>query len=311
LKMLLKRITFIVNPNSANGATGRQWPKIRLKAKDRLGSFEVLVTTGPGDATRLTRQAVLSGVDIVICVGGDGTLNEVINGLMNEKGSLESEVLLAYIPRGTGCDLAKSLPVPLNLERALDNILSCRNRPIDLGKLTCRDLRGLESYRYFHNVLSLGLGGEVDARVNRTSKVFGGFLSFMWATLISILRFDKKRVHLRVDDLFDEEVTVWNVAVANGQYHGGGMWVAPGAAINDGLFQVTIIGDLSMPAVFWNLPRLYNGRIYEHQKIIKLIGRRVMASSAQVVLLDMDGEQPGRLPVVIEMVPSALSIICD
>ncbi|OPX37927.1 MAG: hypothetical protein B1H12_03700 [Desulfobacteraceae bacterium 4484_190.2] len=92
--MLLKRITFVVNPNSANGATGRQWPKIRLRAKDRLGSFKTFVTNGPGDATRITRQAVLSGVDIVVCVGGDGTLNEVINGLMNENGSLESEILL-------------------------------------------------------------------------------------------------------------------------------------------------------------------------------------------------------------------------
>ena len=264
--MLLKRITFIVNPNSANGATGRQWPKIRLKAKDRLGAFEVLVTTGPGDATRLTLQAVLSGVDIVVCVGGDGTLNEVVNGLTNEKGSLESEVLLGYIPRGTGCDLAKSLPVPLNLERALDNILNCRNRKIDLGKLTCRDHRGLESHRYFHNVLSLGLGGEVDARVNRTSKVFGGFLSFMWATLISILRFEKKRVHLRVDDFFDEEVTIWNVAVANGQYHGGGMWIAPGAAINDGLFQVTIIGDLSMPVCSGIYPGYTMGKYMSKKK---------------------------------------------
>ena len=309
--MPLKQITFIVNPNSANGATGRQWPTIGLKAKDRLGLFETLVTTGPGDATRLTRQAVLSGAEIVVCVGGDGTLNEVINGLMNQKGSIESKVLLGYIPRGTGCDLAKSIPIPLNLDRALDNILSHRNRKIDLGKLTYRDNRGRESYRYFHNVLSFGLGGEVDARVNRTSKLFGGFLSFIWATLISILSFDRKQVQLCVDNFFDEEVTVWNVAVANGQYHGGGMRVAPGAEINDGLFQVTVIGDLSIPEVFWNLPRLYNGKIYEQKKITKLIGRRVVASSTQVVLLDMDGEQPGRLPVVIEMVPSALSIICD
>ena len=309
--MPLKQITFIVNPNSANGATGRQWPTIGLKAKDRLGLFETLVTTGPGDATRLTRQAVLSGAEIVVCVGGDGTLNEVINGLMNQKGSIESKVLLGYIPRGTGCDLAKSIPVPLNLDRALDNIVSHRNRKIDLGKLTYRDHRGRESYRYFHNVLSFGLGGEVDARVNRTSKLFGGFLSFIWATLISILRFDKKQIQLCVDNFFDEEVTVWNVAVANGQYHGGGMRVAPGAEINDGLFQVTVIGDLSIPEVFWNLPRLYNGKIYEQKKITKLIGRRVVASSTQVVLLDMDGEQPGRLPVAIEMVPSALSIICD
>jgi YegS/Rv2252/BmrU family lipid kinase len=309
--MPLKQITFIVNPNSANGATGRQWPTIGLKAKHRLGLFETLVTTGPGDATRLTRQAVLSGAEIVVCVGGDGTLNEVINGLMNQKGSIESKVLLGYIPRGTGCDLAKSIPVPLNLDRALDNIVSHRNRKIDLGKLTYRDHRGRESYRYFHNVLSFGLGGEVDARVNRTSKLFGGFLSFIWATLISILRFDKKQIQLCVDNFFDEEVTVWNVAVANGQYHGGGMRVAPGAEINDGLFQVTVIGDLSIPEVFWNLPRLYNGKIYEQKKITKLIGRRVVASSTQVVLLDMDGEQPGRLPVAIEMVPSALSIICD
>jgi YegS/Rv2252/BmrU family lipid kinase len=309
--MPLKRITFIVNPNSANGATGRQLPIIGLKARDRLGLFETLVTTGPGDAIRLTRQAVLSGSEIVVCVGGDGTFNEVINGLMNEKGSLESNVLLGYIPRGTGCDLAKSIPVPLNLDRALDNIVSLRSRKIDLGRIRYRDHRGLESYRYFHNVLSFGLGGEVDARVNRTSKIFGGFLSFIWATLISILCFDKKQVQLRVDDAFDEEVTVWNVAVANGQYHGGGMRVAPGAKINDGLFQVTVIGDLSIPEVFWNLPRLYNGKIYEQKKITKLIGRRVVASSTQVVLLDMDGEQPGRLPAVIEMVPSVLSIICD
>jgi YegS/Rv2252/BmrU family lipid kinase len=247
----------------------------------------------------------------VVCVGGDGTFNEVINGLMDEKGSIESRVSLGYIPRGTGCDLAKSIPVPLNLDRALDTIVSRRNRKIDLGKVTYRDHRGRESHRYFHNVLSFGLGGEVDARVNSTSKIFGGFLSFIRATLISILRYEKKQVQLRVDDFFDEKVTIWNVAVANGQYHGGGMRVAPGAEINDGLFQVTVIGDLSIPEVFWNLPRLYNGKIYEQKKIKKLIGRRVVASSTQVVLLDMDGEQPGRLPVVIEMVPSVLSIICD
>jgi diacylglycerol kinase (ATP) len=309
--MVSKKITFIVNPNSANGATGRQWPPMRSKTRDRLGPFDELMTNGPGHATLLARQTVRSGVDIVVCVGGDGTLNEVINGLMNEKSSLESEVLLGFIPSGTGCDLARSLPISLDLDRALDNILSFRNRQIDLGKLTYQDHEGLTSCRYFHNVVSLGLGGEVDDRVNRTSKAFGGFISFIWATLISILYFHKKQIQLRVDDNFDDEVTCWNVAVANGQYHGGGMWVAPGAAINDGLFQVTVVGDLSVIEVFWNLPKLYNGKIYEHEKIMKLVGSRVVASSSQTVLLDMDGEQPGRLPVVIEVVPSALRIICD
>lgn len=299
-----------MNPNSANGATGKEWPEIRTMAGDRLGPFETVITTGTGDATRLAREAVLSGADIVVCVGGDGTLNEVINGIMNERGLPERDVLLGLIPRGTGCDFIRSVPIPKDPFKALENISACRSRRIDLGRLIFRDHYGRSSSRYFHNVLSFGLGGEVDERVNRTTKIFGGFVSFIWGTLVSILLYETKRIRLKADDYFDQEVTTWNVAVANGQYHGGGMYVAPGASVEDGLFQVTVIGGLSKPAVFWNLPKLYNGKIYEHKKIRKLVGRRIEASSDQRVLLDMDGEQPGQLPVTIEVVPSAISIIC-
>jgi len=266
---------------------------------------------GPDHATILAREAVLSGAEVVVCVGGDGTLNEVLNGLFNEKGLIKPEVLLGYIPRGTGCDFVRSISIPKDLNRGLANILDRQNVSIDVGRLTYRDHKGRASCRYFHNLVSFGLGGEVDERVNRTSKVFGGFVSFIWATIVSILLYDKKSILLRVDDEFHEEVTGWNVAVANGQYHGGGMWVAPGANLSDGLFQVTVIGDLRLAEVFWNLPRLYNGKIYEHPKIRRLTGRRIEASSFQRVLLDMDGEQPGRLPAVIEIVPSAIRIICD
>lgn len=306
-----KKITFIVNPNSSNGATGRQWPRIRAKARERLGQFKTLITIGRGDATLLARRAILSGAEIIVCVGGDGTFNEIINGVVNEEGLIEQGVLLGFIPRGTGCDLARSIPVQRDLDRALDNILTRRIRWIDLGKLKHRDDNGHESYRYFHNVMSFGLGGEVDERVNRTTKVFGGFMSFVLATLISILSFKRKRIRLSVDNCFDEEVRIWNVAVANGQYHGGGMWVAPGAVLNDGLFHVTVIGDMNLAEVLWNLRNLYNGRVYGLEKVVKLTGRRIKASSSQTVLMDVDGEQVGRLPVEIEIVPSAIPIICD
>ena len=309
--MVAKKIALIVNPNSANGATGKEWPRIEARARERLGSFETHITTGPGHATRLARQVALSGVDIVVCVGGDGTLNEVINGIMDEDRPLGPDIMVGFIPRGTGCDFVRSISIPKDLDRALDNILSLRSCCIDLGKLTYQDHEGETSVRYFHNVASFGLGGEVDERVNRTTKVFGGFLSFIWATLIGILLYEKKSVHLRVDDHFDEEVTTWNIAVANGQYHGGGMWVAPGANLSDGLFQLTVIGDMNIAGVFWNLPKLYNGTIYEHKKITKLTGRHITASSMQSVLIDMDGEQPGQLPVAVEIVPSAIRIICD
>ena len=191
----------------------------------------------------------------------------------------------------------------------IDNFF--RHRRIDLGRLIYRDHAGRALSRYFHNVVSFGLGGEVDARVNRSTKACGGFVSFVWATLVSLVRYQRKCIHLRVDDHFDREVRVWNVAVANGGYHGGGMHVAPGADPEDGLFQVTVIGDLSLAQVVANLPRLYNGRIYGHEKIWRVTGKRITASAAQPVLLDMDGEQPGRLPVIIEMVPAALSLICN
>lgn len=306
-----EKVCFIVNPNSSNGSTGREWPDIRQRAGELLGPFESSLTTGPEHATQLAREAVRSGFDIVICVGGDGTFNEIINGLMDPDGPPDREVHLGFIPRGTGCDFARSIPVPHDLDKALANILAGSVRCIDLGRLTYLDHEGRSASRYFHNVLSFGLGGEVDDRVNRTTKVFGGFVSFIWATLISILRYDKKLIHLSVDDCFDEDVTAWNVAVANGQYHGGGMWVAPGAAMDDGIFQVTVVGDLHTVDVFWSLPMLYNGKIYEHEKIIKLTGKRIVARASQRVLLDMDGEQPGQLPAVIEMAPSAINIICS
>jgi len=303
------KIAFIVNPRAAAGSAGRSWPQIEALARDRLGLFQVFFTAGPGDATRLTREALSQGVETIVCVGGDGTLNEVVNGLMGKDGPIRRETALGFIPRSTGCDLIKTVPIHRKLDRAMDIIKNAHTRILDLGRIRYQDRRKRHSYRYFHNVASFGLGGEVDERVNRTTKALGGFLSFIGATLVSLLKYDKKKIHLKVDDVFDGEVNVWNIAVANGQYHGGGMLVAPGAQVDDGLFHVTVIGDLTLPQVFLNLPKLYNGKIYQVAKVSSFVGKRVEASSDQKVLLDVDGEQIGTLPVVIEIVPRAVSLI--
>jgi diacylglycerol kinase (ATP) len=305
-----KKIAFIVNPHAAAGSAAKSWPQIAALARDRLGAFQVFFTAGPGDATRLTREALSQGVETIVCVGGDGTLNEVVNGLMGEDGPIRPNVAVGFIARSTGCDLIKTVSIDRRLDRAMDIIKDGHTRIIDLGRIRYQDRRDNSSYhRYFHNIASFGLGGEVDERVNRTTKALGGFLSFIGATLVSLLKYDKKKIHLKVDDAFDGEVNAWNIAVANGQYHGGGMLVAPGAQVDDGLFQVTVIGDLTLPEVFLNLPKLYNGKIYEVAKVRSFVGKRVEASSDQKVLLDVDGEQIGTLPVVIEIVPRAISLI--
>jgi YegS/Rv2252/BmrU family lipid kinase len=306
-----KRIAFIVNPNAAMGATGKRWPHIESLAKDRLGPFEAHLTTGQGDAIDLARKALFEGAEQIVCVGGDGTLNEVVNGFMGEDGPIRPGAALAYIPRGTGCDFIKTVPIPKDLDRAMDLILESHARPIDLGQLRYRDHRGEPALRYFHNITSFGLGGEVDERVNRTTKAFGGFVSFIWATLISILIYDKKRIRLKMDNGLQQTFSSWNVVVANGQYQGGGMWVAPDARVDDGTFHVTVIGDLSLPEVFWHLPKLYNGKLLEVGKVSAFEAKKVEADSDQQVLLDVDGEPLGALPVVIEIVPNALPLVMD
>ncbi len=306
-----QKISFIVNPHSAMGSTGREWGQISAIAKDRLGLFQSYLTTGPGDATRLTRRALFEGAKVVVCVGGDGTLNEVVNGFMAEEGPLHSDAKLGFIPRGTGLDLIKSLPIPKDPRKIFDLITHSRTRRMDLGRIRFMNPNGQSFYRYFHNITSFGLGGEVVERVNRSTKAFGGFFSFIWATLVSIFIYNKKEIHLKVDDHFDKAVTVWNVAVANGQYHGGGMWIAPEASLDDGHFHVTVVGDLSLIGVFRNLPNLYNGKVLQVKKVFSLVGKRVEAYSKDKVLLDVDGEESGRLPVTIEMVPDALSIFAE
>ena len=307
--MGFKSIVFIVNPNAGNGSTGSKWPRIKSLARDRLGPFEHFMTEGPGDASRLASKAVSRGAELLACVGGDGTLNEVVNGVMEHGDAIRSNLAIGFIPDGTGCDFVRTVSIPRNIKKAIDVIASNHFSPIDIGRLSFHDHTGRNSCRYFHNITSFGLGGEVDQRVNRTTKAFGPFLSFIWATLISIFLYGKKTIKLKIDDAVEEEFVIWNVAVANGQYHGGGMCVAPDALVDDSLFHLTVIGDLSIPEIFYNLPKLYSGKIKTIPEVSTHTGKKVTATSDQTVLLDVDGEQPGTLPVTIDIIPGALNII--
>jgi diacylglycerol kinase (ATP) len=305
----LSKIVFIVNPHAGNGSTGSAWPFIESLAKDRIGPFESYMTTGPGDAMTLAKNAIAEKVRLLVGVGGDGTLNEVVNGVMAAEEAIRQDVILGFIPNGTGCDFVRTVSIPQDSEQAVELIASGPVRSIDLGLLDFKDHTGRDRCRYFHNIASFGLGGHVARRVNRTTKTLGPFISFMWATLISILLCGKKRIQISIDDDFKKEMVVWNLAVANGQYHGGGMRVAPNASICDGFLDITIIGDLTIPEVFLNLSKLYNGRICDIDKVITLTGKKAAATSDDRVYIEADGEQPGLLPANVNIVPGALKII--
>jgi diacylglycerol kinase (ATP) len=304
-----KKTVFIVNPHAGNGSTGKEWPRIGNMARNLLGPFETCLTDGPGDATWITREHLFKGVDRVICVGGDGTLNEVVNGFLDENTPFRKDAVLGFLPNGTGCDFCRTIPIPAGLEASLDTIREDHIHTIDVGHIRYRDHQGNTCNRYFHNIASFGLGGEVVDRVNRTSKACGPFLTFIWGTLVSLFVYGKKRVSIRVDEGEEQAVDVLNIAIANGRYHGGGMLVAPDAVTDDGLFHVTVIGAMPLPLVFWHLPKLYLGGIERIREVSMQTGKRVIASSEQRVLLDIDGEQPGTLPAELSIVPGAIRMI--
>ena len=304
----------IVNPAAGNGATGRNWPDIRARARQRLGSFATHITNRVGDAQAAAQQAVADGIKLVVAVGGDGTFNEVVNGCLSggdlqRLQQIRDGFALGFIPDGTGCDIAKTLRIPKSTAGAIEIIANGRPCAVDMGRLRYQGHDGRCKERFFHNVVSFGVGGEVVQQVSGTVKTFGPFAAFLIATLKTLVRYRPKRVTLTIDDRFLGNGWVWNVAIANGRYHGGGMLVAPEADMADGWFDVTLIGRLTLLDVALNLHRLYNGNLHSVKQVHHFRGRSIRSESPHPVLIEMDGEQPGTLPVQIDLLPGVLNIM--
>jgi diacylglycerol kinase family enzyme len=184
-----------------------------------------------------------------------------------------------------------------------------QTKKIDVGRMEMTDHQGRTVVRYFLNIASFGIGGDVDARVNRSSKALGGFVSFAWASLSAMLMFQNKKVRIVLDDKYDlGERTIFNVAVANGQFFGGGMHIAPMANLCDGIFDVIVLGDFKRRETLVQMPKIYKAQHMGHPKVEHYRAKKVVATSDETVLLDVDGEQPGKLPTVFTVCPDALKL---
>ncbi len=302
------RTKVIVNPHSANRSTRRQWPGIAEEIRRNIGEFDWEFTPGPNTAPELTKRALKEGYEMIVGVGGDGTNNEIINGFFEAEQAINPEAVYGMICRGTGSDLIKTLGIPRDPGTAARLLAGRETRRIDLGRLSFRDHQGREARRYFINIASFGIGGEVDDRVNRTTKVFGGRLSFLYGSIRAYFSYKNKAVSIEIDGSSLGARKVFNVAVANGQYFGGGMRVAPRAQVDDGLFDLVIMGDLSFLESARMGRMIYKGNHIDLPRIESFRGKRLSATSEQRVLLDVDGEQPGMLPASLEIIPGAIRV---
>lgn len=302
------KTTIIVNPASASGQTSVRWPVLQSLLEQESFAFDVAPTTGPGSATDLARKAIHEGYEMVVAVGGDGTINEVANGFFEDGKPINPEAVLGILCVGTGGDFIKTLQIPREPGSAVKRILGKATKAIDIGKCTFIDHFGNQVSRLFVNIADIGVGGETVERINRQARKHTGKVAYFANTLVSLLQYRNKRMRICIDDHFDQEKVVSLLAVANGQFFGGGMRIAPKAKADDRLFDVVIVGDIGTATFLANLRKLYAGTILTHPQVELYRGAHVTVSSPERALLDLDGEQPGVAPVEFTLIPSALKV---
>jgi diacylglycerol kinase (ATP) len=255
--------------------------------------------------TDLTARAVAEGARLIVAVGGDGTVYEAVNGLLREGPS--SDVELAIVPRGTGTDFVRTFAIPTGLEAALAVARDGKTRTIDAGRASYVAWDGTPVESFFSNFGGAGISGAIARRANSSSKAMGGRISFIWATLAVFAGWKSAHVTVRAGEE-ERSGPMFEVLATIGEYAAGGMWVTPGAAPDDGLFDVLLIGDVTKADFARTFPKIYRGRHVAHPKIDVLRGARVTIESAEPLPVALDGEQPGTTPVTFEIVPGALRL---
>jgi diacylglycerol kinase (ATP) len=297
----------IANPAAGGGKLGRSWPHLQAAIVKGLGPVEARLTTGIGDAVGLTRRALADGAERIVVVGGDGTLNEVVNGFFTPEGApLGRDVVLAVVPAGTGGDFGRSIGVEgISIEQ---DLALATVRPMDVGRVEVTGSTG-PVVRYFANIASFGSSGLVVDKVNRSSKRLGAKASYLISAVSAMLEYRNCRVRLTLDGK-PMEARVNIVAVANARYFGGAMKVAPGAYLDDGIFDVVVVGDIGLPTFLAVSRKLYHGRHTEHPKVSVYQAREVVVELLDgAAMVETDGESPGAIPARFTILPRAIKVL--
>jgi diacylglycerol kinase (ATP) len=295
---------FLVNPASANGATGRRWAELERRAATLGLEGDTQLSERPGHLSELAAEAVARGVTSLVVVGGDGTVHEVVNGVVGA--GMGDRVELGMIPLGTGRDFARSLRIPRRFEDAVEVARGGRVRTVDVGRATYTSAAG-EARAHFANFAGAGISGGIAARANRTSKALGGKISFFWATLAVFSRWQPSEMTVTIDGV-ERQARLLEALAMNGDYTAGGMWVAPEASLEDGAFDVVLIGDFSKAEFTTTFPKIYRGRHVSHAKVEIIRARELAVDAPEPLPIVLDGEQPGTTPVRFELIPAALRV---
>jgi YegS/Rv2252/BmrU family lipid kinase len=299
----------VVNPNAGRKRGLKDWDKISALLKAYDLDFKPVFTECPGHATEIvTEQVERVGYRKIVVVGGDGTMNEVVNGIFGQKRFRTTDISLGMITVGTGNDWGRMFGIPADYEEAVRILAENRTFIQDAGVVRyCNE--NVPGNRFFVNIAGMGFDAEVTRKANRLKeKGKGGLLVYLANVFTSLIHYRPIHAEINVDG-FNMANKFFNIHVGIGRYNGGGMIPSPHAIPDDGLFDLTVIRKLSRANVIINLKRLYNGTIHKHPKVDCYTGKVIRVESSHLIRLETDGETLGHTPIEFSIIPKSVKVL--
>lgn len=299
----------IANPRAGSGRLARRWAADILPLlKSKLPRFDYAFTSGRGDATRLARKALREGAGTVVAMGGDGTLNEVVNGFFENGAAINPNAALGLIPFGSGGDFTRTTGIPRDYRKAIDALAGAKPHPIDVGRVSFAD--GGIPPRYFINIASAGVVADIMLKVNPLPRVLPALWRYLYGTVTGFMAHKNVRVRIAFDGGTAKEFTLTALVVGNGGYFGRGMRPAPNAELDDGLLDVVVLKDARLMKFLRILPRLYRGDVPESSAIHETRRCRTVTverlGKNDPLWVETDGENHGSGDATFMILPSAL-----
>lgn len=294
----MKKISFVINGLLKN-INSRTKEIELLLAKDFNISYHI--SQKSADSISLSRKCIEEGTDYIIGIGGDGTLNEVINGIMLAEKSKRKNVKVGLLPTGSGNDFAKSMNLDDHVSTLRNLIEKDQSVYIDIGRIECKDNQGNDTVRYFNNIADVGLGGEVVVKVNKSSKMFSPTFRYLKSSVEAFFTYRKKRVRF-TSSHFSWEGAVLILCLANANYFGSGLGIAPHARVDDGKMAIVIAGEISLFDYLRNLSRIRNKELINHPGILyQEVESCTIEPVEDNLMIETDGEIAGKLPLKLSV----------
>ncbi|HUU06182.1 MAG TPA: diacylglycerol kinase family protein [Patescibacteria group bacterium] len=305
----MNKVHVIVNPFSARGQTEKRWEAIKHAIRSHFREFKYIFTEKPRQATEIARELLKQGFDLLIGVGGDGTLNEISNGFFNAQSDqvINDDAAVGIIPSGTGSDFIRFMKVPREFDKSAARIKNSPIKKIDIGKITYGSAVEKNRSQYFINVADFGLGAEVIRNISNIKSSRRGAFTYYRGLLSTMMKYRSKKVKLTLDDKEQLQGEYLIGAVANGRIFGGGMIIAPQAEPDDGYFDLVLIKSMNKLEILTNSRHLYSGTIAKNPKVHILKARNIKVESPEEVHIEYDGELGEKLPAEFSIIARALN----